>query len=494
MTYRQASYDEPTLFDLERAEKKGSLPSAGVPERLKRLSLDIPDMPESTIMRHFVRLSQMNFSVDSGFYPLGSCTMKYNPKINERIARDHRASSIHPMQDESTAQGALQIMYELEQMLCTIGGVDAVSLQPAAGAQGEFTGLHIVRAYHESIGERRKEVIVPDTAHGTNPASAAMVGYDVIELPSKGGLVDCSALKSIVGRNTAALMLTNPNTLGMFEKDVLRLAEIVHGCGALLYYDGANFNAIMGRTNPGKMGFDIVHFNLHKTFSTPHGGGGPGSGPIGVTSKLEPFLPVPRIVKEGESYRLSYDHPKSIGKVRAYYGNFGVFLRAYVYIRMNGGDGLREISARAVANSEYLKRRLEKTLDLPFGGRRMHEFVLSGSKLKEKGVRTLDFAKRLLDYGVHAPTIYFPQIIDEAIMIEPTETESLSTLDDFASAIESIMREPAELIGTAPHNTSVRRADEVKAARDLVFSYRALVEREKMDAQRQAQTTPASSE
>jgi len=486
MTYRQASYDEPLLFELESMDAvgKGGSSPAHVPERLRRQSLNLPDLPESTVMRHFVRLSQMNFSVDSGFYPLGSCTMKYNPKVNERLSRDRRATCIHPMQDVSTVQGSLQIMYELEQMLCKIGGVDAVSLQPAAGAQGEFTGLHIVRAYHESIGERRREVIVPDTAHGTNPASAAMVGYDVIEMPSKDGLVDCDALRSIVGKNTAALMLTNPNTLGMFEKDVLCIADIVHKCGALLYYDGANLNAIMGRTNPGRMNFDIVHFNLHKTFSTPHGGGGPGAGPIGVKKELEPFLPVPRIVKDGGGYRFSYDHPKSIGKVRAYYGNFGVLLRAYVYIRMNGGDGLRDISTRAVANSDYLMRRLEKKLDLPFGGRRMHEFVLSGSKLKEKGVRTLDFAKRLLDHGVHAPTIYFPQIVDEAIMIEPTETESLSTLDEFASAVESIMSEPAEVIRTAPHNTAVKRVDEVKAARDLIFSYRALVDHDRLERQR----------
>jgi len=489
VTYRQASYDEPILFELEPADSKGGNKqiSANVPDLLRRKSLSIPDLPESAVMRHFVRLSQMNFSVDSGFYPLGSCTMKYNPKINERISRDRRASCIHPMQDVSTVQGSLQIMYELERMLCKIGGIDAVSLQPAAGAQGEFTGLHIVRAYHEDLGERRSEVIVPDTAHGTNPASAAMVGYDVIELPSNNGLVDCNTLKSVVGKNTAALMLTNPNTLGMFEKDVLRIADIVHDAGALLYYDGANFNAIMGRTNPGKMNFDIVHFNLHKTFSTPHGGGGPGSGPIGVKRELEPFLPVPRIVKEGERYRFSYDHPKSIGKVRAYYGNFAVLLRAYVYIRMNGGNGLRDISARAVANSDYLMRRLEKKLDLPFGGRRMHEFVLSGSKLKEKGIRTLDFAKRLLDYGVHAPTVYFPQIVEEAIMIEPTETESLRTLDEFASAVESIVSEPAEIVRTAPHNTAVKRVDEVKAARDLIFSYRALTEHESMEAQRRSQ-------
>jgi len=478
MTYRQASYDEPLLFDMDSVETcdEDMLPSGKIPDKLRRKSLDIPNLPEREVMKHFVRLSQMNFSVDSGFYPLGSCTMKYNPKINEQIARDCRATCLHPMQDESTIQGSLQIMYELEEMLRVIGGVDAVTLQPAAGAHGEFTGLQMVRAYHEDRGEHRKEVIVPDTAHGTNPASAAMVGFDVIELPSKSGRIDCDALRSVVGDNTAALMLTNPNTLGMFEKDVLEVAKILHDAGALLYYDGANFNAILGRTNPGKMDFDIVHFNLHKTFSTPHGGGGPGAGPVGVRKELEPYLPVPRIVKEEGRYRLSYDHPKSIGKVRAYYGNFGVLLRAYAYIKSNGGDGLCEVSTRAVANSNYLRKRLESVLELPFGGKRMHEFVLSGDKLKEKGIRTLDMAKRMLDYGIHAPTIYFPLIVGEAIMIEPTETESVRTLDGFVSIIESIINEPAETVRTAPHNTSVRRIDEVRAARDLIFNYRSLVD------------------
>lgn len=487
MTYRQASFDEPLLFEMDSDSSPDDVLSfAELPDRLRRKSLNLPDLPEREVVKHFVRLSQMNFSVDSGFYPLGSCTMKYNPKINERIARDCRVSCIHPMQGVSTIQGALQIMHELEEMLCVIGGVDAVTLQPAAGAHGEFTGLRIVRAYHEDRGEHRKEIIVPDTAHGTNPASAAMVGFDVIELPSKNGLVDCEALKSVAGKNTAALMLTNPNTMGMFEKDVLHLAKIVHDAGALLYYDGANLNAIMGRTNPGKMNFDIVHFNLHKTFSTPHGGGGPGAGPVGVKKLLEPYLPVPRIVKEGDSYRFSNDHPKSIGKVRAYFGNFAVLVRAYAYIKMYGGDGLCEISTRAVANSNYLRRKLETKLDLPFGGNRMHEFVLSGDKLKEKGIRTLDFAKRLLDYGVHAPTIYFPLIVSEAIMIEPTETESVQTLDQFVSAVESILSEPAETIRTAPHNTSVRRLDEVKAARDLIFNYRSLLEHQQREKERQS--------
>ena len=481
MSYRQACYDEPLIFDLESEQFCGDevLKDSPLPETLRRKCLNLPDLPERDVMKHFVRLSQMNFSIDTGFYPLGSCTMKYNPKINEHIARLPGASLIHPNQDESTVQGALQIMHELENMLCEIGGIDAVTLQPAAGAQGEFTGLQIMRAYHEDRGEERKEVIVPDTAHGTNPASAAMVGFDVVELPSKNGMVDCDALKSVAGRNTAGMMLTNPNTLGIFEKDVLEIADIIHDCGALLYYDGANFNAILGKTNPGKMNFDIVHFNLHKTFSTPHGGGGPGAGPVGVKKPLDQYLPVPRIVKNGTYYSLDYNYPKSIGKVRAYLGNFAVLLRAYAYIRSLGPEGLNEVSSRAVANSNYLKTQLEKMIDLPFGGGRMHEFVLSGEKLKSKGVRTLDLAKRLLDYGVHAPTIYFPLIIDEAIMIEPTETESIQTLDRFAEIVHEILQEDPETVRSAPHNTSVKRIDEVKAARELILSYRSLKEHER---------------
>lgn len=479
MSYHQASFDEPIIFELE-AETSCSdeiLKDTPVPEKLRRKCLDLPDLPEREVMKHFLRLSQMNYSVDTGFYPLGSCTMKYNPKLNERIARLPSAAYLHPNQDESTVQGALQIMYELERMLCEIGGVDAVTLQPAAGAHGEFTGMQIVRAYFEDRGEDRRDVLVPETAHGTNPASAAMAGFDVIELPSRHGRVDCDALRSVVGKNTAAMMLTNPNTLGLFEKEVLKIADILHGAGALLYYDGANLNAILGRTTPGKMNFDIVHFNLHKTFSTPHGGGGPGAGPVGVKKFLEPYLPIPRIVKTGDMYRFDYDRPKSIGKVRAYYGNFGVLLRAYLYIRSMGGNGLREVSGRAVANSNYLRKLLETRLELPYPGMRMHEFVLSGERLKEKGIRTLDLAKRLLDYGVHAPTIYFPLIVNEAIMIEPTETESIQTLERFVDIVDKILNEDPETVRTAPHNTSVRRIDEVKAARELILSYKMLREK-----------------
>jgi glycine dehydrogenase subunit 2 len=363
-------------------------------------------------------------------------------------------------------------MYELQEMLCKIGGVDAVSLQPAAGAHGEFTGLLMARAYHDVNGEERNEVVLPDTSHGTNPASATMMGYRVIQIPSEDGCVDTEALRNAVSEKTAAFMLTNPNTLGIFENQVLEIARIVHDVGAILYYDGANLNAIMGKTTPGKMDFDIVHFNLHKTFSTPHGGGGPGSGPIGVVSSLRDFLPVPVVAFDGKEYSLDYDIPKSVGKVRSFYGNFAVLLRAYVYIKMLGSDGLEEVADRSVLNSNYLKEKLKKHLDLPFKDMRKHEFVLSGSKLKDKGLSTRDLAKRLIDYGFHPPTIYFPQVVEEALMIEPTETESKETLDAFADAIISILAEDRETMANAPHNAAVRRVDEVSAARNPVLSWR----------------------
>jgi glycine dehydrogenase subunit 2 len=363
-------------------------------------------------------------------------------------------------------------MFELEKMLCEVGGMDAVTLQPAAGAQGEYTGIHLVKAFHESNGEDRKEVILPDTAHGTNPASAAMVGYDVLELPSKEGCVDVEALKAAVSKDTAAFMLTNPNTLGLFEKNVREVAGILHDAGALLYYDGANLNAIMGKTSPGKMDFDIMHFNLHKTFATPHGGGGPGAGPVGVKKRLEEFLPVPRIVENAGAYSLDYNKPKSIGKVRAFFGNYAVLVRAYVYMKHLGGKGLVSVSENAVLNSNYVKEMLKGDFELPYDDLRKHEFVLSGKPLKAKGVRTVDFAKRLLDYGFHAPTVYFPLIVDEAIMIEPTETESKDTLDSFVAACKAIVREDPELLHSAPHNTARRRLDEAKAAREMIFSWR----------------------
>jgi len=369
-------------------------------------------------------------------------------------------------------------MYELQEMLKKIGGVDAVSLQSAAGAHGEFTGLLIARAYHEDRDEERDEVILPDTAHGTNPASASMMGYKVVEIPSKDGCVDLEALESAASDKTAAFMLTNPNTLGIFENDVLEIARIVHDVGAILYYDGANLNAIMGKTTPGKMDFDIVHFNLHKTFSTPHEGGGPGSGPIGVVSRLRDFLPVPVTAYDGEMYFHDYDIPKSVGKVRSFYGNFAVLLRAYVYIKMQGSDGLERVANRSVLNSNYLKERLKGHLDMPYKDLRKHEFVLSGAKLKEKGLSTRDLAKRMMDYGFHPPTVYFPQIVDEALMIEPTETENKETLDAFADAINSILQEDKEKVAGAPYNAAVGRVDEVAAARKPILSYRMMATEE----------------
>jgi glycine dehydrogenase subunit 2 len=476
MKYHQAVHDVPVIFESCESplpEKKFDPTIGGIlPKSAVRDDLDIPDIPERDVVKHFVNLSQMNFGVDNGLYPLGSCTMKYNPKVCDDVVSWPTVAQIHPLQDPSTIQGALRMMHELEQMLCEVGGIDAVTLQPAAGAQGEFTGVHIVRAYHEANGETRKEIILPDTAHGTNPASAAMVGYDVLDLPSKEGCVDVEALKSAVSKDTAAFMLTNPNTLGLFEKNVIEIAGILHDAGALLYYDGANLNAIMGKTSPGKMNFDIVHFNLHKTFATPHGGGGPGAGPVGVKKRLEWYLPIPRIVEKGGIYSLDYDRPKSIGKVRAFFGNYAVLVRAYTYMRMLGGKGLVSASENAVLNSNYLRYRLKDYFEMPYDELRKHEFVLSGAPLKKRGLRTLDFAKRLLDYGFHAPTIYFPLIVDEAIMIEPTETESRETLDRFVEACDAILKEDPKLLHDAPVNTARRRLDEAKAARDMIFSWR----------------------
>lgn len=482
MKYHQAVHDTLSIFEGCERPAPGDVfdvtIGGKIPKELVREELNLPDLPERDVVKHFVNLSQMNFGVDNGLYPLGSCTMKYNPKVCDEIASWPTVADIHPLQDPSTIQGALRLMYELELMLREIGGVDAVTLQPAAGAHGEYAGIHIVRAFHEMNGETRKEVVLPDTAHGTNPASAAMVGYDVLDLPSKDGCVDVEALKAAVSRDTAAFMLTNPNTLGLFERDVREIAGIVHDAGALLYYDGANLNAIMGKTSPGKMNFDIVHFNLHKTFATPHGGGGPGAGPVGVKKRLEEFLPVPRVVRKGDMYALDYDRPRSIGRVRAFYGNFAVLVRAYAYIRLQGGKGLESVSENAVLNSNYLKEKLKGIFEMPYGDLRKHEFVMSGRPLKNKGVRTMDFAKRLLDYGFHAPTVYFPLVVDEAIMIEPTETETQETLDRFADACTEIVKEDPERLRNAPYNTARRRLNEAKAARDMILSWRAFKNRE----------------
>jgi len=462
-----AKYEEPLLNEIEE----------DLPEEkhdVERKELNIPNISRHRIMKHFLRLSQMNYGVDTGFYPLGSCTMKYNPKLLERIAKMDEIKMVSPLQDESTVQGCLELIYKLEKLLCRITGMDAFSLQPAAGAHGEFTGMLIARAYFEDRREKRSNVIVPDSAHGTNPASAKMAGFNVIEIPSRNGMVDIEALKSVVDEDTAALMLTNPNTLGIFEKDILQISKILKDAGALLYYDGANLNAIMGKTTPAKMGFDIVHLNLHKTFATPHGGGGPGAGPVGVKSFLAPYLPVPRVVKGNGGYKLSYDFPKSIGKVGMFYGNFAVLVKAYAYIRMKG-NMLEKVAERAVLNSNYLMEKLRSYgFEVPYYGRRMHEFVVSLSKFKEKGLRAIDFAKRLLDYGFHPPTIYFPLIVDEAFMIEPTEDASKETLDEFAHAMKKIASEDVELLKNAPYKMPVRRVNEVKAAKEPKLTWKDL--------------------
>lgn len=437
--------------------------------------VNLPEVSELELMRHYVALSKKNFGVEDGFYPLGSCTMKYNPKINEDVASLPGFTRIHPYQPEETVQGALELIYNLQEELAVIGGMDAVTLQPAAGAQGEWTGLMIVKQYFEERGEdKRTKVLVPDSAHGTNPASAAVAGFDVVTVPSNDqGLVDLEELKKAVGDDTAAFMLTNPNTLGLFEKEIKEIAEVVHEAGGLVYYDGANANAILGKTTPGLMGFDIVHFNLHKTFSTPHGGGGPGAGPVGVKEFLIPYLPVPRVEKDGDKFVLNSDHPSSIGRVKGFYGNFLILVRAYTYIRTMGTEGLNEVSDAAVLHANYLRKKLEPYFESPYDNC-MHEFVLSGSRQKKLGVRTVDMAKRLLDHGFHPPTVYFPLIVDECMMIEPTDTESKETLDAFAEAMIQIAKEVEEnpeVVLEAPHNTIVGRLDEVQAARKPIVRY-----------------------
>jgi len=469
--FRQAYYKEPLLFEKPGAPTSG-VSDCPVPPALRRDRLDLPNLPEPEVVRHFTRLSQMNFGIDSGFYPLGSCTMKFNPKFTEEIARLSEVARAHPHQDASTIQGHLQVLHELQELLRIIAGMDAVTLQPAAGAQGEFTGLLLARAYLQDRGEERTQVVLPDTAHGTNFATAGMLGFEVVEVPSRAGRIDLAALRRAVGPKTLAFMITNPNTLGLFEQDILEVAAIVHQAGAQLYYDGANFNAILGRTSPGAMGFDIVHFNLHKTFTTPHGGGGPGAGPVAVRRHLEPYLPVPVVVKEGDAYRLDSDRPKSIGKVRAWFGNYGLLLRAYGYILAQGADGLMAVTDRAVLNANYLKSKVGRLLDVPFDGPRKHEFVASGAALAARGLRTMDVAKRLMDYGHHPPTVYFPHLVEESLMIEPTETESKETLDQFSADLAAILQEEAHVLRNAPHNAAVARVDEVLAARDPILSWR----------------------
>ncbi|KAA0007384.1 MAG: glycine dehydrogenase subunit 2 [Thermoplasmata archaeon] len=477
--FRMAAHDEPLLNKLP-GDKTTIVDCSinGVPFSLKREEAPcIPNLSEPQVIRHFLRLSQMNYGVDTGMYPLGSCTMKYNPKISEEISRWEEFANIHPYQHFSTVQGTLRMMFELEEMLCKITGMDAFTLQPAAGAHGEFLGMLLTRAYHEFNGEtQRQEVILPDTAHGTNPASAHMAGFTVIEIPSNSeGMVDVDTLDKVLSDKTACFMLTNPNTLGIFESNILEIAERVHDAGALLYYDGANLNAVMGKARPGDMGFDIVHLNLHKTFGTPHGGGGPGSGPVGVKKKLERFLPIPRVEKQGKQFILNYDFPNSVGKIKQFYGNIDVCLKAYVYILLMGGNGLKEASEVAVLNSNYMKKKLVDTglYELPYKELRKHEFVLSCEKLKEKkGVRALDVTKRLLDYGFHPPTVYFPLIVKEALMIEPTECETKEDLDRYVEALVAIAEEDAEVVKEAPHKTVVKRVDETAAARNQVLTWK----------------------
>lgn len=477
----------PLVFERSVAGRIGfSLPESDVPEidlssvvdaaYIRNDPADLPELSELDIMRHYTNLSNHNFGVDSGFYPLGSCTMKYNPKINEKVARFPGFAHIHPHQPEETVQGAMELMFDLQTSLREITGMDEVTLQPAAGAHGEWTGLMLIRAFHEANEDtKRTKVIIPDSAHGTNPASATVAGFEVVTVKSnEKGLVDVEDLKQVVGEDTAALMLTNPNTLGLFEKDIVEIAKIVHEAGGKLYYDGANLNAIMAKVRPGDMGFDVVHLNLHKTFTGPHGGGGPGSGPIGVKKDLLPFLPTPVLKQTDIGYTFDYNYPQSIGRVKPFYGNFGINVRAYTYIRSMGPDGLKKVTEYAVLNANYMMRRLEEAYDLPFNQICKHEFVLSGNRQKELGVRTVDIAKRLLDHNFHPPTVYFPLIVGEAIMIEPTETESKETLDRFIETMLKIAREAEEnpeIVQDAPYDTYVKRLDETRAARKPVLRY-----------------------
>jgi len=476
--YRSAKFEEPLLIEL--SEKINIKPPELLPRSIQRKnSLNLPNLDETQIIRHFLRLSQMNYGIDTGIYPLGSCTMKYNPKICEEIAKWDDFSLIHPCQDEINIQGNLQIMYELEKILSEITGMDHFTLQPAAGAHGEFTGLLITKAYHEFNKDfDRNEVILPDTSHGTNPASASLAGYKVIEIPSnEEGTVNLDILKKTVSSKTACFMLTNPNTLGIFESEILEISKIVHKAGATLYYDGANINAILGKARPGDMGFDIVHLNLHKTFSTPHGGGGPGSGPIGVKNKFEKFLPIPRILKKDDKFHFSYDFKDSIGKVKEFYGNFSVLLKAYVYIQLMGKNGLKETSEIAVLNSNYMKQKIieSKKYLMPYKNLRKHEFVISCENLlKNKDIKALDIAKRLLDYGLHPPTVYFPLIVKEALMIEPTESESKISLDKYIETLIKIADEDPKLLKNSPYNTPIKRVDEAGAIKNPILTWKSL--------------------
>ncbi len=473
---------EPTIFELSSAGRSADLlpdldvpvapPDVLLPSAYRRKNAPgLPEVGEQALVRHFVRLSTLNYHVDKGLYPLGSCTMKYNPKVNEVTASLPGFTGLHPLTPEALCQGGLHVIHELERLLCEITGMKAVCLQPAAGAQGEFLGLLVIRAYHESRGRLARTVLVPDTAHGTNPASVVLAGFEPRTVPSTAeGEIDLVALEKILDDNVAALMVTNPNTLGLFERRIARVAEMVHSVGGKVYMDGANMNPLAGIIRPGDFGMDAMHLNLHKTFSTPHGGGGPGSGPLAVVEDLEPFLPVPRVVEEDGRYAFRYDYPKAVGRIHSWYGNFLVMVKALTYLRGLGPEGVKEASASAILNANYAMRALEGTYDLPYTRTCQHEFVLSATRQKAAGVRALDIAKRLLDYGYHAPTMYFPLVVEEALMIEPTETESRETLDSFIETMKTIAREVEtcpEDVKAAPTKTPVRRVNEALAARRL---------------------------
>ncbi len=470
-------------FDLSRPGRKGVLvpepdvPPAELPERrFLRRDLNLPELSQNQVVRYFLGLSRLNYGVDTGFYPLGSCTMKYNPKVNEDIGRLPGFTLVHPLQPEATVQGALTALHRLQQALAAITGMDAVGLAPAAGAQGELCGILMVKAYLEDRGEAgRRKVLIPDSAHGTNPATAAMCGFEVVTIPSdRDGNTDLAALEAALDDGVGAMMLTLPSTLGLFDPNIERIAETLHRHGALLYGDGANQNAFLGRARFGDMGFDVVHLNLHKTFSTPHGGGGPGAGPVCVKARLAPYLPAPVVEADGDSYRLATPE-RSIGKTTAFHGSFGVLVRAYAYIRSLGGKGLRAVSENSVINANYVLARLRRAYHLPYDRRCMHEVVFSGSRQRGKGVKTLDIAKRLIDYGFHPPTIYFPLIVDEALMIEPTESEGKEALDAFCDAMLAIAREAEEepdVVRGAPHEAPLRRLDEATAARRPYLRWR----------------------
>ena len=472
---------EPLLFEISRPGRLAvELPTCDVPvqpldsmisPRDLRRDLPLPELSEPEVIRHFTHLSQRNYSVDSGFYPLGSCTMKYNPKINEEIARLPGFARVHPYLPDTSVQGVLEVLHEMQGIIAEIGGMDTVSLQPAAGAHGELLGLMLIKAYHDDHGQGHRDTILcPEAAHGTNPASAARCGYKTLTVKSDArGRVDIEHLKTLLADNVAGLMLTNPNTLGLFEDDIAEICDLIHKAGGLVYCDGANMNALVGRARPGDMGFDVMHFNLHKTFSSPHGGGGPGSGPVGIKSILEPYLPTPQVIKTADGYRMDNDRPKSIGKIHGYYGSFLCILRSYAYIMYYGRERLAQIAENAVLNANYIRVRLQDFFDVAYNEICMHECVFTARRQqREHGIKALDIAKRLMDFGYHPPTIYFPLIVPEALMIEPTETESKETLDKFIDAMRQIARdieENPEIVKTAPHDTPVRKLDEATAAR-----------------------------